>query len=179
MKKHTLKKLGLGLTTMAMLGFVTGCEEGSTSADGNVAASEVVEDTAQETNDDILTLGSTFEFDNLEITLGGDINWTTIDNEFADHAGADVFYIPITVTNLSDETHGLNMFAVRQFGSQGTQLDSISTWFMENDIDFAGEMRSGATQEAYMHILYDGDGEYVLEFGFLNTEIEVKIPVIK
>ena len=126
--------------------------------------------------DGSLTLGSTFEFDDLEITIGTDITWLEVDNEFSDNHGETVFRLPITVTNLSDETNGFNMFFMTRFGSNGTQLDSISAFF-DNDIDWAGEMRSGATMEAYMHILYDGDGEYALEFNDWSDRIEVVFQV--
>lgn len=42
-----------------------------------------------------------------EITIGDSIKWVKLDNQFSDHDGADVAELPITVKNLSDETHGL------------------------------------------------------------------------
>lgn len=102
---------------------------------------------------------------------------TTVENQYSDHNGASVVAIPITVVNNSDETKGLNMFYFKVFGSNGTELDTISTYFTESDIEWAGEARSGATMESTMHILYDGDGEYVIEFDNFAEQVEVKLPI--
>ena len=118
-------------------------------------------------------------FDGLEITLHSDIDWVSIDHSFSDHHNANVIRLPITVTNLSDHTHGLNMFTFTLFGTAGTTLDTISAYFMDDDISWAGDMRSGATQDSFMHILYDGDGEYVIEFDNWAESVEVIFDVAK
>lgn len=127
---------------------------------------------------DEMTFGSTFEFDGVQIQMGDTYEWVVVENQFADSNGADAIKLPITVTNLSDETHGLNMFYFTVYGSAGTKLDNISAYF-DNDISWEGEMRSGATLEAYMHILYDGDGDYYIEFDNYSEKIEVKLPIAK
>jgi hypothetical protein len=125
-------------------------------------------------------LGDTFTFDNLEITLGTNIEWSVVVNQFSDKNGSDVIKLPITVKNLKDETHGLNMFYFTFFGPDGTKLDSVSSFFMDDSIDFAGDMRSGAIQNAFMYILYDGNGDYFVEFSMLfGNTIEVKVPIQK
>lgn len=120
--------------------------------------------------------GNTFEFDNIEITLGNTVGWTTVDNSFSDFNGETVFYIPITVVNLANETHGFNSFWATTFGSTGTRLDSITAFF-DNDITWAGNMRAGATQSAYWHFLYDGDGDYFIEIDDFFTQIEIMMPI--
>jgi len=172
MKKF--KVLGLVLSMLAVL-VLWGCGSDDADNDNNDVDTEVVEETGEEPEEeepDYLTLGSTFEFDDLEITIGTDIEWVTVENQFSDHDGADVIQLPITITNLSDDTHGLNMFFFTFFGSNGTRLDGVSSFF-DNSVDFAGDMRSGATQESYMYILFDGDGEYVIEFNDWSETIEV------
>lgn len=113
--------------------------------------------------DKTIGLGETFTFDDLEITLGNDITFTKIDNQFSDYNGQTVVKLPITVKNLKEETHSLNMFYFSIFGSSGTQLSTISSYF-DDSIDFAGDLRSGASYTKYLYFLYDGDGTYDVEF---------------
>jgi len=131
----------------------------------------------------IMVKPSTFKFDDLQITIGRTIEWVVLENRFSKHNGANVAKIPITIKNLKKETHGLNMFYVNYFGSKGTQLDKISTYFMEDDVLWAGDMRSGATLRSYMHILYDGNGDYYVEFDNWSwsskNKVEVKITIKK
>jgi len=111
-----------------------------------------------------LTLGSTFEFDNMRITFGEAIGWTTINRTWHELYGYEAFYIPIAVTNLYNTTRRLSTYRIRLFGPDGLRLDEIGTLF-DNDIsDWGNDMRSGATLHSYMHILYNGNGQYVLEF---------------
>ena len=42
-----------------------------------------------------------------------------------------------------DETHSLNMFYYKGFGSNGTELDTLGYYF-DNSVEEAGELRSGA-----------------------------------
>ena len=170
-----MKKLIVLLLTAMLLLSLSACSDNG-EADANEVPTEAPtavapateegteeEPSEEEPATDTLTLGSTFEFDDLEITIHDQFGWTTLENQFSDLDGSDVFYLPITVTNLHDETHGLNMFTYRFFGSNGLQLDNVSAFF-DNDIAWAGDMRSGATLESYIYFLYDGDGEYVVEF---------------
>lgn len=120
-------------------------------------------------------LGETFVFDELEITLGKDIPWVTLENEFSDLNGSKVLCIPITVKNISKDTHGLNMFFKKAFGPSGKELEDVASYFMDDDIDFAGDLRSGASTQSIMHVLYEKDGEYVIEFSKLGKDkVEVK-----
>lgn len=124
-----------------------------------------------------LTYGDTFEFDGLEITFGTDIKSATLVNQFSDLDGSDVIVVPMTIKNTSNETHGLNMFYYSIYGSSGTSAKDVSAYF-DNDVAYAGDMRSGASLETYMHILYDGDGDYYVEFSqFFGDTIEVKLPI--
>jgi len=123
------------------------------------------------------TFGDLIRFNDLEIVFGSGITWTAINNQFSDKNGATVFLVPVTVKNVKGETHGLNMFYYDQYGSKGTRLDGVSAYF-DGEITFAGDMRSGATQTSFMAFLYDGDGDYYVEFStFFGKPIEVRIPI--
>lgn len=124
------------------------------------------------------TFGSSFEFDDLEITLGSNFSMITLDNQLSDLDGNNVIKLPIKVKNLSDETHGLNMFYFKFYGSKGTELDSVSAYF-DDDVSWSGEMRPDSELETNMHILYDGDGDYYIELDNYSTKIEVKLPITK
>ena len=114
-----------------------------------------------------ITFGSTFQFDGssglIEIGFGTDVFWGEVENSFSPHYGSSVFGIPVTVRNLSSRTGGLNAFDFSLFGSSGLSLDSIGTFF-DHDIAWESNMRAGASQTGLLYFLYDGDGEYVIEF---------------
>lgn len=161
-------------------GFKEGFEEGvnGPSSESDSGGGESASTSPATSGKTGLTFGSTLTFDDLEITIGDSIKWVKLDNQFSDHDGADVAELPITVKNLSDETHGLNMFFYSFYGPDGTKLDTVFSYF-ENDAFSAGDMRSGATQQTFFHILYTSDGDYYIEFkDYVNT-IEVKLPIKK
>jgi hypothetical protein len=161
-------------------GTVEGTPEGETEG----AESINDENDSGEENDEaaanlaaaLIELGEAFEFDDLEITFGTQLSWDDVENRFSEYDGATVFRLPITITNRSDETHGLNMFSYTQFGPNGAQLEPISSFF-DNDVDWSGDMLSGDTQEAYMHFLFDGNGDYKIEFNNSSERLIVKFYV--
>jgi len=125
------------------------------------------------------TFGDLIEFDDLEIVFWNDIEWTIVSNQFSDKDGMDVFLVSMTIKNTKEETHGLNMFYYTRYGSQGTKLDDVGTFF-DGEVGLVGNMRSGASQETFMAFLYDGDGDYHVEFSTMFGDvIEVVIPINK
>ena len=124
-----------------------------------------------------VTFGDTFFFDDLEITFYPEVEWTKVNNRYSDHNDAVVVRIPITVKNNSPETKRLNPFSYSMFGPDGLTLDRVYYYF--DDISSAGDMRSGAEQSGYMHILYKGDGDYYIEFGYLSSDVEVRLTIEK
>lgn len=168
--------LVLALSLCSCAAFIAGFEEGLNGSGASTAEG----DSGEAKNDKKeLTYGDTFTFDKLEITCGGQIKWTKLNNQFSDKNGADVMEVPVTIKNISDETHGLNPFYYNFYGPDGNEIDSVSTYF-DNDVFQAGDMRSGATQSTFFHILYSGDGDYYIEFStILSDKIEVKLPVKK
>lgn len=124
------------------------------------------------------TLGSSFEFDDLTVTIGDSYSFTTINNEYSDYYKKTIIRLPVTVKNNKDENHQLNMFFYKFFGSQGTQLDDVSAYF-DDEVGWAGEMRSGASYSKAFYILYDGDGTYSIDFDNFSSEYTVEFEVKK
>jgi len=154
--------------------------ESSTAPKSSSASSQISESVPPQSDSaPVLSFGDTFEFDDLEITFTDNVTWHKVDNEFSDNDGAEVFAVPVTIKNTSQETHGLNMFSYKMFGSNGTQINSMGPHF-DDDINFMGDMRSGAQISGFMYFLYDGDGDYYIEFSYTSrNKVEVKIPITK
>jgi len=129
-----------------------------------------------------MTYESIFEFDNFKIEIGSrdDTIWRQVDNRFADKNGADVFGIPVTFTNLGDNTGTLSSSRYKFFGPDGREIRSISSYFREDDIWSQGDMRPEASQQGYLMIEYVGDGDYIIEFSFWSeSSIDVILTVTK
>lgn len=125
---------------------------------------------------DELGLGSTFEFDGFSITLGDSYSLATLNNQFSENNGASVIAVPATITNNNADTASLNMFYVKYFGSQGTELDSVFTYF-DDSVEMLGELRPGASATGNFYMLYDGNGDYYISLDSWSQQVEVKIPV--
>ena len=125
-----------------------------------------------------LTYGDTFIFDDLEITFNSSVEWDWVENRFSDWNGYDTIKFPVTIKNIKNETHGLSFLRYNFFNPTGLKAEIVGSYFGD-DVRNAGDMRSGAIQETYIHVIYDGDGDYYAEFSTGNTKIEVKLPVKK
>jgi len=124
------------------------------------------------------TLNETFEFDDFEITIIDDINWGRIVARWSDLHHRDVAVFPVTVKNIGDSTSGLG-WNVKLYGPNGIELENIM-FYVNDDIKHNVEIRPGATLETFVHVLYDEDGEYVIEFSdFRSDDISVFIPITK
>ena len=123
-------------------------------------------------------LGDTFIFDELEITVGSTVSFGKITNKYSDYKGKTVIKIPVTIKNLKDETHQLNYFYCKTFGSKGIELERIGHYF-DDSIEDAKQLRSGASYNKNFYLLYDGDGTYAIEFdkwskNKITLEFEIK-----
>ena len=125
-----------------------------------------------------LSLGSKFTFDQLEVTVGTDLKKGTVDNSFSDKQGQDYIIVPLHITNLSNENHGLSYLYVKAFGSKGTKADIYYYYEDDADISKAGELRSGASNDINVKIMYDGDGTYCLTFDDWSDELNVEFEVV-
>lgn len=146
---------------------------GASTTDSATGADEK-EDTVEET----ITFGSTFVFDDLEITFADEVEWTTLDNQFSDYDGADVIVLPIHVKNVGEENNHLNIFAVTVYGSSGAEVEEFSTYY-EDSIFNASDLRPGAEHDTNIYIQYDGDGTYYVSFGLIDTEAEASFEITK
>lgn len=186
-KVKRFKGFFLFMAVILSLSLISGCsssdDSSSTSGNNDIAdsggSSENDSSSNPSSNKNTYGLGETFTFDDLEITMGSEISFTSVKNKYSDHYKDVVVRIPVTVKNLKDETHNLNMFYYTLFGSQGTELEGISAYFDEDCIDWAGELRSGASYTKYFYLLYDGDGVYAIEFDNWSTKITVEFNVVK
>ena len=118
------------------------------------------------------TLDEEFEFDDLEITISSDATMGTIDSRWSDLDGEEYFVLPVTVTNISDSTNSFP-WGVTIFGPNGIELDRILSAIDADDITRSGDIRAGATLEGDLHILFNGHGEYVIEFSDFDDTIQV------
>lgn len=150
-------------------------EETKTSNSGDT----IIEDNKiTETTKTNYTFNEMFKFDNLEITIGSDYTFTTVDNKFSDYYQKDIVKIPVTVKNISDETHSLNMFYYSIFGASGAENANPSVYF-DDSIDYAGDLRSGGSYTKYFYVLYDGNGTYAIEFNSFFDEKTVEFEIKK
>lgn len=122
------------------------------------------------------TLGETFEFDGFEITLDKSYSFVTLDNEFSELNGSTVIKLGATIKNNSGKTDHINQFFLTEFGSKGTELDSVDYYFDES-VDDAGDLRDGASYYKYFYILYDGNGKYGIDFDNYSKKITVEFDV--
>lgn len=120
----------------------------------------------------------TFEFDGLEITIGSEYEFTTVNNRYSEYNNQVTIKLPITVKNISQETTGLNMFYYDVYGSQGTEVKKLNSYFDEN-VDDAGDLRSGASYTKYIYFLYDGNGKYAIEFDNWSEHKVVEFNITK
>ena len=118
----------------------------------------------------------TFVFDQLEITIGSTYSFDTVNNRYSDYNNQTVVRLPITIKNIANETHGLNMFSYNVYGSKGTEVATLNSYF-DDDIDYAGDLRSGASYTKYMYFLYDGNGTYAIEFDDWYNTITVEFDI--
>lgn len=120
----------------------------------------------------------TFEFNDLEITIGSNYSFTKVDNQFSEHHKKEVVKLPITVKNIKEETHSLNMFYYNIFAPSGIETENVWAYF-DDCVESAGELRNGASYTKYIYFLYNGDGKYAIEFDAIWEEKTVEIEIKK
>lgn len=145
---------------------------------------EAIESTEIGSNaEGLVSFGSAFMFRDFEIQIGSsdEVIWLTVENSFSDYFGHDVVGIPVKVTNYSGESGRLNSFSYKFFGPDGTEVREASSFsFQDYDIWSQGDMRHEASQEGYFMLMYDGDGDYIIEFsGARSGYEEVILPIKK
>lgn len=124
-------------------------------------------------------IGDTITFAGLKLTFDSTYSFTTLKNSYSEYNERDVIKLGVNVKNVSTEKNSLNMFYYKLFGSKGTELRSVSAFFGDDVIDFAGELKPSAAYKAYFYILYDGNGKYSIDFSNHSEEISVELKVTK
>lgn len=150
-------------------------DTGNSFAEESSSASESIEPEAV----DEYTYGDEVFHRGFAIVFSEDYYFDVVDNQFSDKNGAEVVVFPVTITNYSGETGQVNPFSVTIFGSKGTESPGIDAYF-DMDLISVGDLRDGATCEAEFYAIYDGDGDYYVEFDTPGLDaIEVRLPVVK
>ena len=122
------------------------------------------------------TLGETFRFDDLDLTFSTEYSCLKIKNSYSDYNGSRVIGLPVTVKNQGSEKNSLNPFLYTQYGSKGTRLNTVGSYF-DDDVDWAGDLLPGASYTKSMYFLYDGDGEYKVFFETFKQELTLSFNV--
>jgi hypothetical protein len=71
------------------------------------------------------------------------------------------------------------MYSYKVYGAQGIELEKTSAFFMDDAVDFGGDLRPGAQYTKNIYVEYDGDGEYVIDFGFWGVDASVSFSVAR
>ena len=179
MKKKILCVLLIGIITIVL----TGC--GNSNNSNNYNNSYTNNDSSSDYSNNSSTaknnkygLGDKLVFDGLELTFDSNYSFTTIENRYSDYNERSVIKLGVTVKNISSQKNSLNMFYYDLFGSQGTELSSITAYF-DDTIDYAGDLKPEASYKSYFYILYDGDGNYSIDFDNSSQEISLEFNVTK
>lgn len=182
MKKKILSILLVGIIAIGL----TGCSnDNNTNNEENNNSNNNYNNSSNDSSNNSNTiqnnkygLGDTFVFDGLELTFDTTYSFATIKNKYSKHNGKSVIKLGINVKNVSSQKNSLNMFSYDLFGSQGTELDSITSYF-DDTIDYAGDLKPDASYKSYFYILYDGDGKYSIDFDNYSQEISIEFNVAK
>lgn len=150
----------------------------SYSSESSTNTSDSSKNTTNTSNNKKYGLGETFTFDGFELTLDNNYSFVTLTNSYSEKNGSTVIKLGVTVKNISTETTSLNSFYYDFFGSQGTELDFVYTYFDEA-VDDAGDLRPEASYKKYFYILYDGNGKYGIDFDNYSQKVAVEFDITK
>jgi len=121
-----------------------------------------------------LDILDTLQFADFEIIFFDDISFEIIRNTFSDVQGQVMFYLPVNVTNTSHRTSMVPGYQV--LNPMGFGLDDI--YFGRDTLSSPVTLRPDATWQTYLHVLFEGEGEYVIEFsqfGMAATTAEIQV----
>ncbi len=122
-------------------------------------------------------LNEKFEFDGLEV-IAKSYTFTTVTNQFSEHYGKDVVRLLFSVKNLMDEPNTLSWLDLKYYGPNGTEVDSVETYF-DDSIWNAQNLQKNVSGDVAVYFIYDGNGEYSITFGTFTTVLTLKIIVQK
>ena len=122
--------------------------------------------------------GEVFEFSNMQITIGTDYTFTTLNSSDSTKNGMTLVKLPITVKNLSNDENHLNMFYSNIYDPSDKKLTKQSTYF-DDTIDYADDLKSGESYTKYYYFEYTTDGTYKVKFNNYTSKIDVNVEVKK
>lgn len=172
----------LGIIAIVFIFVQLGKGDNATPTDGTPSgdASTSKPSTKSEKSDDKLTLGSTFTFSDLEITVGTELSFDKVDNQFSEQHKATVVVLPLSVKNIDDESNGLSSLTYTFYNPDGVELTGVDHLFEGNGFTEGWKIRPGATKEVELQFLYEEDGEYQMVIKkIFGKETVLYIPVKK
>lgn len=123
-----------------------------------------------------INIGDSFVFDDLEITVI-DYEVRDVENRYSDYENAVL--IKLSIKNMSEEVHGLNMFYYNAYGPNGIEVSTSLDSYFDDAEGASLDMLPDVTLESFIAIEYDGDGMYLIIFDNWTEEIDVYINVKK
>lgn len=114
-------------------------------------------------NQEQLATSNVVVFDGLQIEFTENVKVETVDNQYSEYNGAKAIGVPVTITNISDDTNFLNMFYLKLYGSNGVETDDLNSYFDDGNAIY-NKLRPGASVDGYIYIPYDGNGDYYVSF---------------
>ena len=135
-------------------------------------------DTDSKEENKTVNAGEVFEFSNMQITIGTDYTFTTLNSSNSTKNGMILVKLPITVKNLSNDENHLNMFYSNIYDPSDKKLTKQSSYF-DDTIDYADDLKSGESYTKYYYFEYTTDGTYKVKFNNYTSKIDVNVEVKK
>lgn len=120
----------------------------------------------------------TFRFNFFEI-ICPNIEFTKINNKYSEYYNMDVVRIPLTIKNISKESQHLNPYSCTIFGPKGVETEKVDTYFDDSCSWNSKDLTYNSSYIRAFYIIYEGDGEYTLEFKNHARTIKLIIGVNK
>lgn len=141
--------------------------------------SEVESQVEEQTNANISEkkLGDTFVFDDLEITLGSEVEVFTLNDQSSVFNGKDFVKIPITVRNKDIVENKLKSFYFNIYKNEN--IVTKMGYLFEDSIDNATYLKTDESYDKYIYFLYESDFSYKLKFYDYTYTINVTFDVTK
>ena len=135
-------------------------------------------DTDSKEESKTVNTGEAFEFSNMQITIGTDYTFTTLNSTDSTKNGMTLVKLPIIVKNLSNDENHLNMFYSNIYDPSDKKLTKQSSYF-DDTIDYADDLKSGETYTKYYYFEYTTDGTYKVKFNNYTSKIDVNVAIKK
>ncbi len=122
---------------------------------------------------EIYNTNEQFEFDNLKISILDKFEIFKLDNTYSIYNGKNIIKIPISITNISDTNHGLNLFYYDIFDDTGNSIDEVAGYY-EESLYYAEDLKKDSSYTKYIYALYFGNDSYIIRLKNKEKEIFVK-----